>query len=93
MKKGTALFTVLAMAAFLFASLPASSQENNQNNISDYCISHNDLGLSHGACVAYLTTHNIVPHDAIVCQDVNIQNYLSATNHGQCIKKLRDMRN
>lgn len=92
MRKSAALFAAMVVAPLIIASLPAFSQENNQTTISDYCVSHIDLGLSHGACVVYLTTHNLVPHDAIVCQDANMQNFLGVTNHGQCMKKLSDMR-
>lgn len=80
------MLSLLAMLA-----LPAFSEEQ-QTNISAYCASHNDLGLSHGACVAYFTTHNIAPHDASVCQNMSIQTLMGVANHGECMKKLRDLR-
>jgi hypothetical protein len=88
----------ITLAAFSIGSLlsfvvqPAVSQENEKTTISEYCASHGNLGLSHGGCVAYFTTHNVVPHDASVCQNQSMQDLLGVTNHGQCMKKLTDMR-
>lgn len=92
MKKpvGLAAFSIVALLALV--ARPAISQENGQAGISEYCTSRNDLGLSHGGCVAYFTTHNVVPHDASVCQNPAMQRLLGVTSHGQCMKKLADLR-
>jgi gamma-glutamylcysteine synthetase len=91
-EKATALsaFTIVALLAI--AALPARSEEIEETTISEYCAARNDLGLSHGACVAHLTTHNVVPHDARVCRDTSIQNRLDVSNHGPCMNKLKAVR-
>jgi hypothetical protein len=91
--KGSVAFSALSIVSILgFAALPVLSGENENPAVSEYCAAHDDLGLSHGACVAYLTTHNIVPHDATVCQSTGIQSILGVSNHGQCVKKLGELR-
>ena len=92
MKKSIAFSAVSAAVILGFVALPALSGENEAPAISEYCATHNDLGLSHGACVAYFTTRSIAPHDATVCQNPGIQSILGASNHGQCVKKLGEMR-
>lgn len=49
------------------------------------------MALSHGACVAYFTARNIVPHDASICKDEGVQRWLGVANHGQCVRKLGEM--
>jgi len=92
MKKsvGLAAFSIAALLALVAQT--AVSQEIEQTSISEYCASHKNLGLSHGGCVAYFTTHNVVPHDASVCQNPSMRGLLGVTNHGQCMKKLANMR-
>lgn len=84
------LFSLLSMA--LIAPTQATGQDDDKSTISEFCSDHNDLGLTHGGCVAYFVTHNIVPHDASICRSSSIQQLLGVTNHGQCVKKLGDMR-
>ena len=92
MKKSIAVAAISIVSVLTFVALPAVTQENEKTTISEYCASRNDLGLSHGGCVAYFTTHNVVPHDASVCQNPSMRDLLGVTNHGQCMKKLADMR-
>jgi len=92
MRKTIAFGSIPIVALLVGVVRPAHSQNTEKTNISEYCVSHNDFGLSHGACVAYFRTHNVAPHDASVCQDAGIQNFLGVTNHGQCMKKLSDVR-
>ena len=92
MKKSVVLSAFSIVALLAIAALPAFSEQNEKTTISEYCASHSDFGLSHGACVAYFTTHNVVPHDASVCQNTSMQNLLGVTNHGECMQKLADMR-
>jgi hypothetical protein len=79
-------------SALLLAVSLSMAQGQGTNNISKYCSDRGDLGLSHGGCVAFLTANNIVPHDASVCKNKNIQNSVGAKNHGQCMKILRQLR-
>jgi hypothetical protein len=89
---------IMASISFALASLAlvspvlADGREANKHNISEYCSDRNDLGLSHGACVAYLQNRNVAPHDASVCQDEGIRQMLGTSNHGECVTKLADMR-
>jgi hypothetical protein len=92
MKKSVALASFSITALLAFVAQPAVSQGDEKATIPEYCASRNDLGLSHGGCVAYFTTHNVVPHDASVCQNPSMQGLLGVTNHGQCMKKLAGMR-
>ena len=92
LKKSVALSALSIVSVLAVAALPAFSEENEATTVSEYCTARNDLGLSHGACVAYFTTRNVAPHDASVCEDTAVQNSLGVTNHGQCMKKLADMR-
>ena len=81
--KQSIVYSVLPVVALLgLAALPAVSGETERPAIAEYCASHNDLGLSHGACVAYFTTRNVVPHDATVCQDEGLQNLLGVATRG-----------
>ena len=90
--KKSAAFSALSIVSFLgFAALPALSGEIEKTPVSEYCAPHDDLGLSHGACVACFTTHNIVPHDATVCQNTGIRSILGVSNHGQCVIQLGDL--
>ena len=91
--KKSIVYSVLPVVALLgLGALPAASGETERPAIAEYCASHNDLGLSHGACVAYFTTRNVVPHDATVCQNEGFQNLLGAANLGQCVKMLGELR-
>ena len=93
MKKNAVAFVALSTVVILgCVALPALAGDNEKPAISEYCATHADLGLSHGACVAYFTTHNVAPHDATVCQNAGIQSILGVSNHGQCVKKLGEMR-
>ncbi len=87
------LIPVLAGAVFLIS--PAADLAFAENDaaevISKYCKDRNDLGLSHGACVAFLTSANIVPHNAYVCKIPSIRNSLGVENEGQCVKVLQDL--
>lgn len=71
---------------------PVLSQAPDAGTISEYCADHRDFGLTHGACVAYFQARNVVPHDASVCQDEGIWKFLGVANHGQCVKRLADLR-
>ena len=81
-----AAVSIVALASVV--SLPATASQTGPTTISEYCRSHDDFQLSHGACVAYLQNHNIVPHDATVCADAGIRQMLGVANHGQCLKEL-----
>jgi hypothetical protein len=87
-----ALRIVSLVSLLSLAASPAIAEENEKATISEYCASRNDLGLSHGACVAYFQTHNVVPHDASVCRDAGIRRLLGVENPGQCVKKLAALR-
>lgn len=39
-----------------------------------------------------LKAHNLVPHDAAVCQDQEIQDLSGVDNHGECMQRPKDMR-
>ena len=93
MKHVTALSVFWLVALLAIVAPPAFSEEHGRTTISEYCASRSDLGLSHGGCVAYITTHNLVPHDASVCQDPSMQKRLGVSNHGECLKKLGEMHN
>jgi hypothetical protein len=92
MKKSIAVAALSVVSLLGLAALPAFCADNDKTPVSEYCASHGDLGLSHGACVAYFTTHNVAPHDATVCRDPGILGFLGVDNHGQCMKKLADLR-
>jgi hypothetical protein len=83
------VFALLLLAPI--TSSHASSQNDDKTTISEFCSTHNDLGLSHGGCVAYFVTRNLVPHNASVCQNESFQELLGVSNHGQCVKKLGEM--
>jgi hypothetical protein len=91
MRRSIAIFAIAIVAVLNITVLPVSSEQIAKTNISEYCESHSDLGLSHGACVAYLENHNLVPHDATVCHSAGIQNLLGVTSHGQCVRRLGEM--
>ncbi len=91
MKKAT-LFLAFTLLSVVALSIQANGEPNDQNTISEFCRTYNDLGLTHGGCVAFFETNNIVPHDASICRMEEIQTLLGVTNHGQCMKKLREMR-
>lgn len=84
------VFSILSMS--LIAATQATGQDDDKSTVSAYCSDHGDLGLTHGACVAFFTTRNVVPHDASVCRSDDMQQLLGVTNHGQCVKKLAGMR-
>lgn len=84
------LFSILSMSSI--AATQATGQDDDKSAVSAYCSDRGDLGLTHGACVALFTTHNVVPHDASICGSESIQRLLGVTNHGQCVKKLAGMR-
>ncbi|MDP1909740.1 MAG: hypothetical protein Q8K85_15685 [Hyphomicrobium sp.] len=84
------LFTVLSMA--LTAATQATGHDDDQGTVSAFCSDYGDLGLTHGGCVAFFTTRNVVPHDASVCRSDSMQRLLGVANHGQCVKKLAGMR-
>lgn len=88
MKKAVVLGILAVLSLALTASTHATAGDNDKVTISEFCAAHNDLGLSHGACVAYFVTHNVVPHDASVCKDESLQRLMGVDNHGQCVKKL-----
>jgi len=93
MRKIVAVLPALALVSALAAGTAlAAGQNEGTGAISDYCRDRGDLGLTHGACVAYFVTHNVVPHDASVCQDEAMQARVGAANHGECVKKLGEMR-
>ncbi len=92
MKRITAVAALAIVSLALVSPALADSRDDDKRTISEFCSQYNDLGLTHGACVAYFETRNVVPHDASVCQMEWIQNVLGVSNHGQCVKKLADMR-
>jgi hypothetical protein len=92
MKKSRAVPALSLVSLLAFVALPAFAGEGENTTISEYCTSRSDLGLSHGACVAYFTTRNVAPHDATVCRDAAVQSRLGVSNHGQCVKKMAEMR-
>lgn len=91
MKKSAALSVFSIVSLLAIVAPPAFSEVQDRTTISEYCASRNDFGLSHGACVAYFTTHNITPHDASVCRNPSMQRLVGAANHGECMQKLGDM--
>ena len=90
MHRGHAL--LIAFLALAAALAPAASPAGGERekNLSKYCSERGDLGLSHGGCVALFTAGNIVPHDALICRDPDIQRRLGASNHGQCVAALKE---
>ncbi len=92
MKKITAGAVLAIVSLALVSPALADSRDDDKLTIAEFCSNYNDLGLTHGGCVAYFETRNVVPHDASVCQDEGIRRMLGVENHGQCVKKLADMR-
>ncbi len=88
----TAVAVLAIVSLALVSPALVDSRDDDKRTISEFCSQYNDLGLTHGGCVAYFETRNVVPHDASVCQDEGIRAMLGAANHGQCVKKLADMR-
>jgi len=88
MKKVLAVGLFAALSLTLTASSQAGVSDDDKTTISEFCSTRNDLGLSHGACVAYFVTHNVVPHDASVCKNEGLQELMGVDTRGQCVKKL-----
>jgi len=91
MKKAAVLGAFAVLSLTLIASSPAIGQSNDESTVSEFCAAHNDLGLTHGGCVAFFVTRNLTPHDASVCRNESMQAFLGVTNHGLCVKKLKEM--
>lgn len=91
MKKVVVLGVCALLSLTLAASSHAGDQDDEKSTASEYCASHGDLGLSHGACVAYFAARNVAPHDASICRDENVRRWLGADNHGQCVKRLGEL--
>lgn len=91
MKKVVVSGVCSLLALTLAASSHAGSQDDDRGAVSEYCASHDDLGLSHGACVAYFVARNVVPHDASICRDEGVRRWLGVDNQGQCVRKLGEL--
>lgn len=88
MKKCGVVAVFLFLALTFISTTQAIGKEDAARTISEFCSAFNDLGLTHGGCVAFFTANNIVPHNASICQDESVQILLGVTNPGQCVKKL-----
>ena len=82
MKRSISLFLLIAAAAVFFAVSPTAAGGDGRETISRFCATHGDLGLTHGACVAFFTNRNVVPHDASVCRDPDLREQLGADSVG-----------
>lgn len=83
--------TIAASVAALGLAAPVLHAGDAGETISRYCSDHGDFGLSHGACVARFTNGNIVPHHADVCKLDWVLAFSGAKNHGDCVKRLKEM--
>jgi hypothetical protein len=80
------------LSAAAIGTAQAGGQDDGKSAISDYCRARGDFRMTHGACVAYFVAHNVVPHDAAVCQDEGMWSFLGVASHGECVTKLAEMR-
>jgi hypothetical protein len=73
-----------------------ASGQPGSDNVSHFCKSVDDMGQTHGGCVASLTTGNIVPNIANFCRDPVVRAEAAElagreeVNHGQCVQILKD---
>ncbi|HEX2054041.1 MAG TPA: hypothetical protein VHJ78_09995 [Actinomycetota bacterium] len=67
-----------------------------EDNVSKFCASVNDMGQTHGGCVASLTSGNLTPNIANFCRDPVVRAEAAElageeeVNHGQCMQILRE---
>jgi hypothetical protein len=78
--------SVLACAGALAGA--AVAQGRGGDTVARFCSDRNDLGLSHGACVAFFTNGNTRPHDADVCKLGWVRAWTGADTEGACIAAL-----
>ncbi len=92
MKRIAAVVLLLSLPALSFAVSPAVAGDKGRETISRFCSTYGDLGLSHGGCVAFFTSRNVVPHDTSICRNSDIREGLAVRNAGQCVKALKDLK-
>ena len=91
MKRTVTLFLLMVFPAVFFALSPAAAGDGRKSTAL-FCSTYGDLGLSHGACVAYFTNGNVVPHDTSICRDPALRKRIGTRNVGQCVKALKDLK-
>jgi hypothetical protein len=91
MKKIVGAVAILSCVVALSVG-SALAAGKDDGTVSRYCRDRNDLGISHGACVAFFKSGNTTPHDADVCKLLWVRSFVGADNEGECVTALAAMK-
>jgi hypothetical protein len=85
------------IALLTLANMGPVSAAPGSDNLSSQCKAVDDMGQTHGACVASATAGNFTPTIANFCRDEVVRGELAEAlglediNHGQCVKFYEDI--
>ena len=85
--------SALLLIALMGGSAAAAPPEDN---VSHFCKSVDDMGQTHGGCVALTKAGNLIPNIANFCRDPVVRAEaaelagVDEVNHGQCMQIMRE---
>ena len=87
MNRSVGVVAILSCVVALRVGIALAAGKDDET-VSRFCRDRSDLGLSHGACVAFFTNGNTAPHDADVCKLPWVRSFVGADNEGECVTAL-----